>query len=619
MESRIPLHRIARFWAFAVLMICASLASAAKIEVQGAMVRVNGMPIVTFKTKAVDGTSPTKRAQYLAGSLKNLPYLGDVSSQKVGKTYAIFVAGKRVVTVTPAEAKSHKSTPAALAVSWAANMKSAFAVPALKAETENFKMPAPSVKSLRVAGYEFGAAKIFVSNPSFRVEKVAGALKITASEAGGATVTIQGPKASQSIQVVAAPYAAVLPQTLTARVTGSPAHVSTVQGAIEGAIRTQLSRTPDAKIEIVRIVPAQVSSGESKTFTAKIKVDSPTAYVREGNVSVVVRNEPIVYRREDALWYSNHPENVRETGALFSSPLERTNGARLLYHHINQTAYGMFLRVQVLNDSDQPAKVILMPGDATPDKNPVRAGLRAAEMYFRAWGNGSGEIVTIPPRSTLPISLRRMAPQETVSGLCGIYLVEGPDRVVVRTDALPPLTLAGNWSAAVQSPTPWRFVGCNPINDYDATAFSFSDHVYPNPFKQGDLKYEVGKRFGFFKIGERAISGTTNGQVLDGNFGVIYSIAAEAVNPTSSPIEIEVVFEASAGYSGALFYVNGSLKETPLLQPKAEYRIERFRLGPGESKKLDLVTVPLSGSSYPALISMRPLQDLSTGVAGSGR
>jgi len=602
-----------------VLIACAALASAAKIEVQGAMVRVNGQPIVSFKTRSVDGATPARRAQSLAASLKSLPYLGDVSSQKVGRTYAIFAAGKRIVTVTPQEAKAHRSTPAALAVSWAANMKSAFAVPALKVETETFRMPAPSVKSLRVSGYEFGAAKIFVSNPSFRVEKVAGALKITADGAGGATVTVQGPTASKSIQVVAAPYAANLPQTLSASVTGSPAHVATVQGAIEGAIRTQLTRSPDARIEIQRVAPSQVQSGESKTYTVRIKVDSPTTYVREGNVNVVVRNEPIVYRKEDALWYSNHPENVRETGGLFSSPLERSSGARLLYHHINQTSMPLYLRVQVLNESDAPAKVVVMPGDATPDKNPVRAGLRAAEMYFRAWGNGSGEIVTIPPRSTLPISLRRMAPQETVSGLCGIYLVEGPDRVVVRTDALPPLTLAGNWTEAVQSPTPWRFVGCNPINDFDATPFNFSDHVYPNPFKAGDLRYEVGKRFGFFKIGERAIAGTTDGKVLDGNFGVIYNIVAEAVNPTSSPIEIEVVFEASAGYSGALFYVNGSLRETPLLQPKAEYRIERFRLGPGESRRLELVTVPLSGSSYPALISMRPLQDLSTGVAGSGR
>jgi hypothetical protein len=124
----------------------------------------------------------------------------------------------------------------------------------------------------------------------------------------------------------------------------------------------------------------------------------------------------------------------------------------------------------------------------------------------------------------------------------------------------------------------------------------------------------VGGRYGFFKIGERPISGSDSMRVLDGNFGVIYSIKAEISNPTRVASEVEMVFEASAGYSGGLFLVDGVLTESPLLQPKAEFRIGKFRLAPGETKRVELVTIPLSGSSYPSLISLRPMQTLNAGI-----
>jgi hypothetical protein len=34
-------------------------------------------------------------------------------------------------------------------------------------------------------------------------------------------------------------------------------------------------------------------------------------------------------------------------------------------------------------------------------------------------------------------------------------------------------------------------------------------------------------------------------------------------------------------------------------------------------KKFAIVTVPLSGSSYPATITIRPMQPLSAGIAGN--
>jgi hypothetical protein len=439
-------------------------------------------------------------------------------------------------------------------------------------------------------------------------------LEIAANAPGTADVTISAGDVTQTVSVTVQPYAANLPQTFSVEVAGSPALASTVQGAIEGAIRSRLQRLPGTELTIEKITSEAVGDGQSKSLTATVKVEGNDVYDRRGTVNVIVRNASVPSLRDKALWYSNNPENVEKAGNLFGALLKKGDGCRLLYHHINAARYPMFLRAQMVNDSDIPARVLVIPGDSNPDKNPVRAGIRAAEQYFRAWATGSGEIVTIPARSTLPISLRRLAPQQTVSGLCGIRLLDGPPDVLVRTDSWPPFNLEPRWEAVTESSAPWRIVGCNPITDYDSAPYELSNHIYPNPFKRGEFRYEVGGRYGFFKIGERPISGSDSMRVLDGNFGVIYSIKAEISNPTRVVSEVEMVFEASAGYSGGLFLVDGVLTESPLLQPKAEFRIGKFRLAPGETKRVELVTIPLSGSSYPSLISLRPMQTLNAGI-----
>jgi hypothetical protein len=89
----------------------------------------------------------------------------------------------------------------------------------------------------------------------------------------------------------------------------------------------------------------------------------------------------------------------------------------------------------------------------------------------------------------------------------------------------------------------------------------------------------------------------------------MYTIKASVENPTETATDIELVFEASAGYSGALFVVNGQYKRIPLLQPKAESEVVRFRLEPKATKALTILTLPLSGGSYPATLTIRPVQE----------
>src|SRR5476649_1330796 len=132
--------------------------------------------------------------------------------------------------------------------------------------------------------------------------------------------------------------------------------------------------------------------------------------------------------------------------------------------------------------------------------------MTAANQYLRGWQSDSGDVVVLPPHSTFPISMRLVSPKETISGLCGLRLLEGPAEVQVRTDALPGYDLQGPWYDASLSSTPWREAGTHPINDYDRALSEPSLHVYPNPNKEERMDYTVGGRYGFLLIGQKPIS-----------------------------------------------------------------------------------------------------------------
>ena len=248
-----------------------------------------------------------------------------------------------------------------------------------------------------------------------------------------------------------------------------------------------------------------------------------------------------------------------------------------------------------------------MPGDSRPDRNPVLAGIVAGDQLLRNWVRSVAEVVTIPPRSSMTLALRRLSPQDTMSGLCYLRLLPGgPTDVLFRMDSMPPYDGGPKMAAALGVSTPWRRM---PIRNLDYEGYAkveISDHVYPTPFRTESIDFAVGGRHGFIRIGQRPIP-RPDGKGLDGNFGVFYNIEARLENPLADAADVEVLFEASAGYSGALFVINGEVKRTPLLQPKEEIQILRVRLQPGEKRVLSMMTVPLSGSSYPATIIVRPV------------
>ncbi len=586
-----------------VLLVCAvSISHAATVFVDGTKVWVNEIFVASLPSASA--------AKNFGRAIEPLPNGSSATSVSKKRSARVVARGKTLLTISKALASNYGTSPGGLANDWAGRLNRALNQPALRLDKANVQLGGTGSAEVVLVGHAARKAKIEVADEQVvSVGRTTGKLQLKAKGYGQTTVVISGGGQVQSLLVKVSPPAASFPQSVSVQVTGNPATAETIAGSVQSAIFTQLKTRPQSNVQVIASEVGSLWPDRSAMVPVRVRVTAPDCLPSEGLVNVSVANRAYARTDEQELWYCNDPENVKAPGLLFTAQLGPEKPARLLYHHYNASPGGLFIEISAINDGDKPAQVVLIPGDSKPDKNPVLAGADAGEKFLRNWLRGSGEIVTIRSRSTIPITLRRIAPKETMSGLCYLRLLkDGPSEVSVVAQAKAPFGLDQRWTLAMQSPAPWRFIGAQKITGLTPRVDTFSNHIYPDPFKDQEVNYVIGGRHPFIRIGEKAIPRFDRRGELSGNFGVVYTIKAVVENPYESSVDMEMIFEASAGYSGALFVVNGELKRTPLIQAKAEIPFARVRFEPGAVKAFTILTIPLSGSSYPATITMRPVE-----------
>jgi hypothetical protein len=586
------------------LALLSAVALSAQATVIGTTVHINGVPVFKFNSPCW-GISAETIAKRVRNNLEDAT--GRIAVRQAEKNYLIMMGSKAVVTVTPVEASSRNVHPRKLAYVWAADLKQALTSSPLKVGKAEINVGRGDTADIPVTGKLASNAKVTSSDPEFMgIERTAWGFRAKALRPGTGFITVSSNGVVRQINFSIKPYAVQFPDQVVAYVNGRPAIPGTVKGAIESAIKLNAEFAPLADIDIsyTTTMPS-VGTGMTVSIPTKIRVSAPGTIERNGTLTVKVVNLGLPKDKDDTLWYCNDPERITKEQNLFAAFLNENSSARMLYHHINDTTQPVIVRTLILNESELPAKVLLIPGDSAPDRDPVGAGMRAGDMFFRASSLGSGEVITIPGKSSIPLSFRRLKPQEVISGLCSIRLIEGPEKLLVRADSFPPVEVEPRWRPALTSSTPWREVGAQQIRDWDRGEYRISDHLYPNPFRTEEVNYKVGGRHSVIRLGQKAIAREDEAGRLDGNFGVTYDIEANLSNPEDIPVDVEIVFETSAGYSGGIFYVDDNYIVTPKLLPKKEARLAKYRLTPGASRKVKIRTMPLSGSSYPATIFIR--------------
>lgn len=592
---------------FGLLAIGGALCAAATtFRASAATVYINEYPVFSLKSK-LDGFTPEVRADRIVATLSASGIQNPLSIRATPKGIWVQSGAVPVVRVTELEAKAQGVDSKSLAIQWKNRVEFALQLPAVQAANNYALVPIGQSQLVRLVGFEAQLAEFEIKNSQIvKAERVTGGVQLSGLSAGEAEVIIRTPSGRTRIVTKVQPSALMTNVPLSAEVMGTPSTPAQVETAVLAAVRQQLKAASEATIEVLEVPPTTVPSGKVVEVSVKVRVRAPMTIPFEGNIVVKVRNPGIKQEREGELWYSNDPESVRAPGPLFSAVLESRRPIRLLYHHVNDSTEALTIQVVVYNPSPTAAQVMITRGDGVPDTDPVRTGLEAAELFLKSWLNSSGEILTIPAQSCLPIALRRLPRNYTMSGLCSMDLLPGgPSNLLIRTEAQRPNLVEPTWRGPTEGLAPWAqatpiFVATPP------TGISLSQHVYSNPFKDLSAGYRVGGKHTFVRIGQTPIGAVNTNHQLQGNFGVLYTVNATLENPTSTVSRVEIAFEASAGYSGGLFVVDGQMTPGAIIQSKEEFSLKVIRLAPGEKRLIKIMTMPLSGSSYPATLVLRP-------------
>ena len=592
--------------ALTVLMVCCRQSTAAEAHAKGSVVFLNSVPVLDLRVDSAFG-KPSAVAGIIAKHLRTVEDDAEVKTARMGLAMVIRVGVTPVLVVSPEEAQRHNLPVDQLAEKWASNIRDALALPPLKFSEEFVRLPLNATKEIAIVGSLASAATVTSTDESVvKIKPNEDGLMLSCVGVGDAQIRAVAGNSERTLTVSVRPVAGTFPQSFVVEVVGNPTPASVVSGTIAACMKSRLVCLAGATCSFIPVDGVPLDKGQSRSFDVRVRLRAKEAFDAVGNVHIDLKNIAVPPLDDTELWYSNSPESVQNVGSLFSSTLKLNAPVRFLYHHVNASTLPLILRAEAINDTDDTARVLITPGDTKPDKNPVRAGMTAAHQYLSLLVAQSGEVVTLPPHSTFPISIRMLSPKETMSGLCSLRLLSGPPNIQIRADALPAFEMAGSWYDASLSSTPWREVGTHPINDYDRSSYEPSLHIYPNPYKTEQMDYTVGGRSGFLLLGQRPIAGADHSSNLDGNFGVIYRIKATIKNPTSQVTDVDLVFEASAGYMGGIFIVDGNMIQTPLLSPKGEAKLGRFHLPAGASRSIEIVTLPVSGGSYPATLFLRP-------------
>ena len=568
---------------------------------------VNEVEILTFRT-GTKSHPPATRAQAAAAVLVKAKEGEVVELEPEGKSIRLKLGQRSVLTVTEADAKAQQSSVEGVAKAWASRLNDAILVQGIEVDQKSIELPPDRPATFVVIGSHARKAVVSPTNkPLLKLHRGVGKLSIRPLMTGAGELMIANGPLTKKIVVKVLPYAAKFPMHLTAQVTGVPASADVVDSAIQTAIQSRAPVEPGASVRVGPISANALAVGRSQVVDLPIKVEAPNRFPASGLVRVTVKNTPIHQSAERELWYSNDPENIVGPGQIYWGQLHTSEPIRFLFHHFNRASRPMVIQFLVVNESDAPATVAMIMGDSEPSDNPTLAGYRAGDQFMQAWLQRSGEMLVIPPHSVVPIVLRRIGPLDTASGLAHMTLLS-PDKgkVSVVGDAIQPEVLTPAWRNAGYPAWPWRKLAPRPIQDYAGVISGTPRHVYPTPLRQEKFVFQVGGNFQFIRVGQEAIPDVLQSKNLLGNFGVHYDIRGTIANPTDRPTDVEIVFEASAGYSGALFVVNGKYIQANLLQAKQNFVLLTAKLNPGDVQPVAIQTVPLSGAHYPATVIVRP-------------
>ena len=588
---------------------------------------VNDLPVATLRISS-GGLTPAQRAQTIKVRLEGLVAAGlkpsEVAAVSVGvQGWEVQGRGERIILVSPREGATQGQSARRLATLWTQTLKQRLGEPPLTLATREILLPVGTTRTLAVGGaartedITLAGGDSLVSPASYDAGRRR--IVLRGARAGESRLLVQANGAAVPVTVSVRRYAAQVQPQVTVRVTGRPfAPADLVQTAVYLGLKHALSAADGAQVRLLQ-TPRPVGSlrpGGSVTRRLALRVAGPDLLPVTASTLVTVVNQPLAPARAEAMFYSNNPEQVKESRTLFTGPLSLFRSVRLDYHHQNEAGRPLIFHADLVNGSAQAVSVHVLSGVAKPEVDTVGIGRRAGVAFLQALDTGTGVVVEVPAHARVPLLVQKFAPLLTVSGIVQMQQISGPDHAlslsVVADEDRQALTSSAAHLAVIVGETDGedaRLVSAPAAPLATGAARETSPFVFGAPLVSLSGDYSVGGQWTHLRLGHgESLRNAAGTQRLWGNYGVSYFVVARLSNPTDRPRTVGVFFAPEAGLAAGVFQVSGEpLMQFDAMPPPEEKELTRVRLGPGETRTLRIRTILLNGSAYPASLIIHAL------------
>lgn len=447
----------------------------------------------------------------------------------------------------------------------------------------------------------FGTLAAKVADPSraiiSTIDQATRTVAIAGVAPGLTTVTLSDDRGiTRDVPIRVAYIAGSIASEVTVRITGNPASTRFIRNIAAQAASSAAILRPGAT---VAIDPNSVQGARDLPVSDVASVDVPLQlngsdyFSVAGTTHVHLENVALPHIRPSRLMVSDYPEQLHENGVLFTATLDRGAPQRFLYYHYNppdQPARRILLRAQ--NASALPATLQFITGEAGPGPNEMEVGHSSTVRFLAREAQNEGNVVIVPPNTTVTLVNQSLPPQTSVSNLVQLRELDG--------DPVALTLLAQNASDPLERPVDSATLLESEVKHargiYRVPEFYF-DYTYTVDGSGNDLE---------MPIGQLPLPNLREGQALAGDYGVMQSINLTIVNPTAGAMPIALYENPRGGRATGTYLIDRTLVQSHAVAPFTKWKLREYRVPPHSTFRVTIVTMPEGGSSYPVRLIVAP-------------
>ncbi len=569
-----------------------------KYESSGGVVFANDTPIVRTWDKS---TADAVIADRLREAANRGAKPSEFAVESRRGIWQLLYRDTLIATATSTRAKKAKVKPAALARAWLAGVHSAFSRPYISVPQSFLRAPLGDELHVPVLGNLPPALRAGGYDPSMVTVTAAPdgrELIVFGQRLGQTTLRIAAADLGLTLYVHVMEGAALIPNRVTAIVTGAEVPAETVRDTVTRALSAQIMPREGAAVGftlptgITPITPPAV-----RVYQVAVHAAGEQYLTIDKIVQVILEHRPTTLNDAEALYFSNDPERLTAPGTWYEADLEPGKVTRFFFHHLNDTKQRMRLVVQLINPNGTPLSVQVTDAVSGPSTDELAVGHAAVRAFLLRQRGSVSAVCDILPERALPLVSLLLLPGRIADGVWDLRLL-GASGARLRLGMVP--DTGGARLDAILPPAPPERRG---------SAFAAA--------VRRQARYEVGGHWAFVRIGDgpSSSSGSSRAQPRDGErdgtplprggYGVIHDVSVEVFNPLSRRARVEIDFAALGGAARGVIFLGTQMIETPLVRGGQSVRVYEFELEPGETRTVNLRLMPQGGSNYPINIVVK--------------